>query len=241
MAMIPTEHIYGELQRAFAHFNQTLFDGQLPPCLFTLQREKRTYGYFSAKRFIHRSGVELTDEIAINPAYFAVVPLGEVLQTIVHEMAHLWQFHFGDPGRRAYHNQEWADKMETIGLMPSNTGKPGGKKTGERMGDYPIEGGRFLIASTDLVKQGFGLDWLDRFPPLEATAPGLRAMVAPQGALGQALAQAAGEAAAAPAANKSLRVKQRCPSCQAQAWGKPDLRLLCGNPGCKKIAFEEAA
>ena len=28
-----------------------------------------------------------------NPEYFAANPIGEVLQTLVHEMVHLWQYH----------------------------------------------------------------------------------------------------------------------------------------------------
>lgn len=132
----PTAQAYAELQAAFDHYNRELFGGELPPCLITMQREKRTYGYFSSERFVHRHDRSKTDEIAINPSYFAVVPLLEVLQTLVHEMVHAWQFHFGKPGRRGYHNKEWADKMEAIGLMPSSTGKPGGARTGEKMADY---------------------------------------------------------------------------------------------------------
>lgn len=44
-------------------------------------------------------------------------------------------------------NEEWADKMEGIGLMPSSTGKPGGSRTGEKMADYAIEGGLFMQAT----------------------------------------------------------------------------------------------
>ena len=49
--MNPTHQTYSELQHAYDHFNQALFGGQLPSCLITLQREKRSYGYFSSKRF----------------------------------------------------------------------------------------------------------------------------------------------------------------------------------------------
>jgi len=42
----PTHETYTELQLVFDTFNQRLFDGVLPPCLLTLQREKRTFGYF---------------------------------------------------------------------------------------------------------------------------------------------------------------------------------------------------
>ena len=38
--------------------------------------------------------------------------------------------------------------------------------------------------------------------------------------------------------NRSNRVKYRCPSCGAQAWGKPSLRLLCGNEDCKAVPLD---
>ena len=53
--IIPTQETYDELQRAYEFFNQRLFESALPPCLITLQREKRTYGYFSNGRFVGRS------------------------------------------------------------------------------------------------------------------------------------------------------------------------------------------
>jgi hypothetical protein len=43
-------------------------------------------------------------------------------------MAHLWQWEFGSPYKNGYHNTEWAGKMIEIGLMPSDTGLPNGKK-----------------------------------------------------------------------------------------------------------------
>jgi len=33
-------------------------------------------------------------------------------------------------------------------------------------------------------------------------------------------------------------VKFRCPNCGAQAWGKPSLLLLCGNPDCAEAPFD---
>ena len=47
------------------------------PCLITLQRERRTYGY-SCQRFMHQSG-ECTDEIAMNLTYFGVRPIPATL------------------------------------------------------------------------------------------------------------------------------------------------------------------
>ncbi|MBJ3115000.1 SprT-like domain-containing protein, partial [Salmonella enterica subsp. enterica serovar Typhimurium] len=134
--------------------------------LLHLQREKQTYGYFSPERFVNSQGTR-TDEIAMNPAYFAVCPPEEIMQTLCHEMCHLWQHHFGKPGRRGYHNKEWADFMEAIGLMPSSTGAPGGARTGDKMADYAIEGGRFLEAYESLMTDDYRISWMDRFPSRE--------------------------------------------------------------------------
>ena len=62
----PTEQAYSELQHAYDVFNTRLFAGQLPPCLITMQRKNRTYGYFSGERWNDQAGA-VTDEIALNP------------------------------------------------------------------------------------------------------------------------------------------------------------------------------
>ncbi len=264
----PTEEAYAELQQCFDFYNAELFDGQLPHCLITFQREKRTMGYFSQKRFVRMDGTAKADEIALNPEYFAVVPLIEVLQTVVHEMVHAWQFHFGTPSRACYHNAEWANKMEAIGLMPSETGAPGGKRTGQKMGDYPLPGGRFIRATQKLLATGFAISWLDRFP---AHAPAMQrenSDVASQQLLHSesgtlqvdaqegerddtSLAAFTELAFTAPAqtqsglelqerelANRSNRNKYTCPGCGASVWGKPNLNVVCG--GCDE-QFAEAA
>ncbi|QUS59174.1 SprT-like domain-containing protein [Pseudovibrio brasiliensis] len=227
----PTQEAYEELQYAFDHYNRELFSNELPPCLITLQREKRTYGYFSSKRFVNLRDEKHTDEIAMNPAYFAVISLQEILQTLVHEMVHAWQFHFGKPGRRGYHNREWADKMESVGLMPSSTSAPGGARTGEKMGDYALESGQFLAATEKLLGQGFGISWLDRLPV--AVSETVTPTTASGAALGAPLGAGLSGLIHSPVdINRSNRIKYRCPSCASQAWGKPNLRLLCGETAC---------
>lgn len=157
----PTISTYNSLTEAFDYFNENLFDGELPRCLITLQRKNmRTAGYYSPGRFKKTSGKDKTDEIAINPAYIEKTKFKEVLSTLVHEMVHLWQEHLGHHNsRRAYHNTEWGEKMESIGLMPSNTGKPGGKKTGQQMDHYIIENGLFQKKTDVFLKDGFKFPW----------------------------------------------------------------------------------
>lgn len=233
--MKPTAETYTELQQAYDAFNKALFNGQLPECLITLQREKRAYGYFSAERFANMNG-EKIDEIALNPTYFAVVPLIETMQSLTHEMAHLWQHHFGKPGRGRYHNSEWANKMESIGLMPSSTGQPNGKRTGDSMADYAIEGGKFLKVCHELITNDFKISWYDRFASKKAIAAGeasfANTLDLPEGfptvAANEGLEMF--DFTLEETSNKSNRSKYTC-SCSFNVWGKPDLNLICGDCG----------
>lgn len=235
----PTEEAYAELQCAYDFYNGELFGGTLPHCLITFQRQKRTFGYFSKDRFVRRDGRK-ADEIALNPEYFAVVPMVEVLQTLVHEMTHLWQEHFGKPSRACYHNIEWANKMEAIGLMPSHNGQPGGKRIGQSMGDYVIVGGEFEKATKRLLASGFAISWLDRFPvqqPPSRPAAGqwiedsaepdddehLISAWTPPASMQPGLVEKP------KSGNQSNRNKYTCPGCELNVWGKPGLRVVCGD------------
>lgn len=167
----PTEESYSPFQEAYDFFNRRLFADQLPACLITFQRQKRIMGYVSLERWVNDKQ-EYTHELAINPEYFANYPLVEICQTLAHEMVHIWQAQFGAPGRRGYHNLEWAYKMIEVGLMPSTTGEPGGEMTGESVCDYIVDDGAFITAYAELEQSGFQLTWKDRYPVMrKATSP----------------------------------------------------------------------
>ncbi|PSU44777.1 sprT domain-containing protein [Photobacterium frigidiphilum] len=227
--MKPTIESYKEFQCAFDFFNKKLFGNELPDCLITLQRQKKTFGYFSAQRFTSFNG-EKTDEIAMNPTYFSTCSIVEVMQTLAHEMVHLWQYHYGKPGRGRYHNKEWAQKMEGIGLMPSSTGEEGGNKTGERISDYIIDGGQFDKACKKLLDTKFILSWADSFPDRKTllenfdgeTDEELQAYLDDIGT-GLTVDDIAENK------NKSTRVKYTCVECLSHVWGKPELNILCGD------------
>ncbi len=164
MTTPPTPETYLFFQKAYDFFNASLFENSLPPCLITFQRQKRLMGYVSFKRWYNPTENRHIDELAINPEYFAHYPLVELFQTLCHEMVHIWQSHFGSPGRRGYHNEEWARKMIAIGLMPSTTGQPGGGIVGESMLDYILTDGSFVKACDTLLATGIQLAWVDAFP-----------------------------------------------------------------------------
>jgi ribosomal protein S27AE len=199
---------YHNLDRAYDFFNTTLFGGVLPGALLTLHDHPRAKGYFRRKAFAHRTDAEAyTDEICLCPGTHVGRSDHDILSTLVHEMCHLHQFHFGTPPRRCYHDREWADKMIEIGLMPSATGEPGGKQTGQSMTHYVIEGGAFDIACRELLATGWHLQW--EYPAREiATAGGTKV--------------AGGES------QKSTRRRFICPQCKLTAQAKPTARLVCG-------------
>jgi hypothetical protein len=151
---------YVTLAAAFDFFNRRLFEGALPPLLITLQRHKGARGYYSPERFQGRdSADDRTDELALNPAEFKGRTDAEILSVEVHEMAHHWQQHHGKPGRNRYHNKQWAAKMEAVGLMPSSTAQPGGKRTGQKVSHYILVGGPFDLACRELLAGGARVEW----------------------------------------------------------------------------------
>ena len=208
----PTRETYDQIQQAYDYLNRTLFKGELPNCLITLQRRNRTYGYFSGDRFGRSDGL-VTDEIALNPRHFHDRPVAEVLATLAHEMAHLWQHHHGKSGRGRYHNRQWADRMKDIGLQATATGEEGGQETGDAVHHYIIPDGPFDAALRKLLTRGFTITWIEKPRPApEGTGPG-----------------EAGEAKEGQIEAKSgKRVKYTCPHCNLNAWAKHEVRLICG-------------
>jgi len=161
--MHPTDALYASLKAAYGHFNQALFEGMLPDIIFTVQRQRGLLGYFAPDRWSSLDGQQC-HEIAINPAHMGDSRLIDVLQTLVHEMVHCWQYCYGMKVPRSnYHNKEWARKMKEVGLQPTATGLPGGAEIGQEMSDYPIPDGRFLRSCYALLEQElFNFPWIDR-------------------------------------------------------------------------------
>jgi hypothetical protein len=146
---------------AYTFFNNRLFaDCPLGNnVLIVLQRHAHSRGHYSPNRFSGRKSMEALDEICMNPDAFVDRSDEQILSTLVHEMTHRWQQFHGTPPSRSYHDREWAAKMQQVGLMPSNTGAVGGKRTGKQMSHYIIPGGPFAKAYADLAATGFKLNW----------------------------------------------------------------------------------
>jgi hypothetical protein len=196
----PTTQTYTSLATAYDFFNQEFFSGELPPCLITMQRHKGAYGYFSGERFASLADPkEVTDEIALNPALFGNRKPHEVLSTLAHEMVHLWQHHYGKPPRKGYHDRQWAAKMHKIGLIPSASGEPGGKETGQKMTHLIAENGRFAQAVNKLLVEHPAILYSDRSDTDTARKK-----------------------------KAASKTKYTCPTCGLNAWAKPEAPLVCG-------------
>jgi predicted SprT family Zn-dependent metalloprotease len=140
----PTSEQFAAYEKMFAFFNAKLFGGTLPTCLLNFSRHSGSYGFFAPERW--EKGREVRHEISLNPATLKSRKPIDVASTLVHEMVHLWQREYGKPSRSGYHNREWAQKMEEVGLVPSTTGDRNGRKMGQHMSHYVAQGGPFKQA-----------------------------------------------------------------------------------------------
>lgn len=201
----PTQDQYEKFQLLHRYFNEHL-GLNVQPAMLAFSRKAKAFGYFAPERWRKDTEeVGSVSEIALNPDCLSHEPR-EVAATIVHEMLHQWQHEHGEKkSRRAYHNKEWASKMEAIGLMPSSTGEPGGKKTGAKMSDYVIDGGAFAQAFSNLPPGAL--------LPFVSGSPTLKGEPLPP---------------KPPKPKDPSKTPFICPGgCKAKMWGKPSLRAVC--------------
>lgn len=193
-----TEKQYKNLDDAYQYFNKKLFENKLPDSIITLNAKGKTAGYHHFQKYSIKENKQKISEIAFNPVTFEDQEDIEILQTLCHEMVHLWQHVFGNPPRRGYHDREWGSKMKEIGLYPSSTGEVGGKEVGQSMSDYIIEGGEFEKVAKAFLLSGNKI--------MVSTTP---------------------EAKKDRKKNKT-REKFTCPSCFQAAWAKKTAKIMCG-------------
>ncbi len=193
----PTPAQFGAYSGMFDYFNQRLFGGSLPSVLLNFSRLNRAYGFFAPERWAG-NGQQRAHEISLNPQHIKTRSPEEVASTLVHEMVHLWQHEQGQPSRTGYHNREWATKMLEVGLVPSDTGQPGGKQTGQHMTHYIDPKGAFACAWSSMP----GELWL----PWAGIPEGERRRTP----------------------RTPSKFAYECPKGHGKVWGKPGLDLNCG-------------
>ena len=84
-------------------------------------------------------------------------------------------------------------------IVPSDTGEPGGKRTGQRVSHHVAPGGRFE-ASFDGMPPEYLLPWTSGSAPSGPEKP----------------------------KSGRDKVRYRCPGCGTNVWGKPGLLVDCG-------------
>ncbi len=190
---------YKNLDDAYKYFNEKLFDNKLPECLITLHRKGKAGGYYWHEKYENRENTsQKVSELALNPDYFKEQSDLDILAILVHEMVHNQQAYFGDPPRKGYHNWEFANMMEDVGLMTSSTGLPGGKRVSQSMSHYIIEGGKFEKVATSFLLSGNKFYWNSIVESKEAKE------------------------------RKKTREKFCCPNCLQSAMAKKTAKLMCG-------------
>ncbi|EAX1143157.1 sprT domain-containing protein, partial [Salmonella enterica] len=188
--------------------------------------------------------------------------LADTLSTLVHEMVHVWQ-HYAPVKkcRGGYHDRVWGAKMEEVGLMPSKTGLPGGKKNWQQMTHYIIRGGRFQKAVYDLLKNGFSISWYDRWSDGAIVTSKINSDILDDwlavtdendtdliNRLSLTVSKSRPELIPddddlsvmikPPVKGTGTRMKFTCPECGLNAWAKPSAVLLCGECRCELMAAE---
>lgn len=203
----PTKQLVDAMRKAFDVMNHELFGKRLPRVILSAHRDPRpskggtTFGYFWPRQWKGRGHEGKTHELALCPNAFQGVADKDILATLVHEMCHLEQEVHGKAPAKCYHNKQWGAMMDAVGLTPSASGEPGGKRTGRSMHHIVVAGGPFDRAADKLIASGWKIDWQVN-PDLMAVSPKKKT---------------------------GKRSSFCCPDCEAKASAKIGAILRCGS------------
>ena len=130
----------GQLEKIYFHINQDFFEGALPTPIITVQSKPGTYGHCSKFKVWQRKE---DDAYELNIAAEVLnYPIEETLDTMIHEMVHLYCREHGikEVSRGgAYHNGRFKEEAEKRGLECFKTDKYGwNTRPGERVLEYAL-------------------------------------------------------------------------------------------------------
>lgn len=130
-----------QLEHIFNKMNADFFEGKLPTPIITVQSSPRSYGHCTvAKVWKKKDGETYELNIAAEVLNY---PIEETLDTMAHEMVHLYCRENGikEVSRGGtYHNKKFKELAEKIGLDTFHNEKCGwNTKGGDRMIEYAIE------------------------------------------------------------------------------------------------------
>jgi hypothetical protein len=202
--------LYSGIHTAFDFLNANLFpETPLPPVIFTLQRKAKHMAYFQPGAFASKKEADAVDalpEIAIHPEALKKNPV-DVLAALLCQMVSLWQWTYSEkPGKRGYHNAEYAEKLSSLGIIATVDGTVEGKRTGYAL-HIAQSNDPFLGVAAKLFATGWSLDHFAQAPTVKKAEKGQR---------------------------QGRRVKYCCPvpGCGNAMWGKRGQVIKCkGMPG----------
>jgi hypothetical protein len=101
--------------------------------------------------------------------------------------------------------------MRVVGLIPSDTAAPGGREVGQKVSHYIEDGGRFAKACAALIGGGFDPFYVELWSEGDAAKRKKKA---------------------------ASKTRYTCSDCDANAWAKPDMHLVCGDCDARMEAEE---
>lgn len=182
--------------------------GRAPECILALEYRCTRYRGFAAQAVWSDEAGRKLDQITMVFDQRGPFNLKVFASTLVHEMIHATQFRDGEIIRNNYHSANFRDRMKSIGLQTSKTGKPGGADIGIGMSHYIIKGGLFDQLTDRIIAGGFKF-------PYEVNIPYLA------------------QSGRKPVAKKDpSKAKFYCPKCGMVARAKKTAQLKCGRNAC---------
>ncbi len=170
--VIPAEivaRLYDHVDTLRAEF----FDGQVPEVVLSFDvTDKRTLGHYHLKR----NGLGVRWAINLNPLHLAR-PLCRVLSTLLHEMAHAWQFEHGTSAKPPHHNAEFRAKCEAFGIPTDERGHDQGIVRDSPFAAYCARHGVEVVLAGEAPEPGKAPEPLLPTPPAKPRGSKLKKWV----------------------------------------------------------------
>lgn len=137
--------LYGWADRFNSHFGLNL----TTPAIGIDRLPARTLGTYRPA-----NGLGIDDEVVINVRWLHR-SAADVMRTLLHEMLHQWQHHYGQPSTGAYHNDEFQAKARELGIPCNAKGHNLGTVAGSPL--HRLLGAHGIQADTCIKEAGGAL------------------------------------------------------------------------------------
>lgn len=197
------------LEKMYNTLNVDKFENALPTPIITVQSKPGTYGHCSRFKIWRRKD---DDAYELNIAAESLKePIEEIIDTMIHEMVHLYcnQNGISDVSRYGtYHNKRFKEEAEKRGLKCKDAGKYGWNTQGkdnDSLIEYILEKG-----------------WTEFRIARETIGSGIRLGL---GSASSGTTQTQTPGTKAPSSTR----KYQCPECKNSVRATKDLKVICGD------------